>query len=359
MRINLVGGFLGSGKTTAIANAALLLTKEKVNIGIITNDQGKYLVDSHFINATQLPSSEVLSGCFCCNYNVFDDQISRLTEKYSPSVIFAESVGSCADLVATVVKPLIKFRREEKMDVTLSVFADARLLLPYLQGNQLPFSQEICYIFAMQLKEADILIVNKIDLLSLDKVDELKKALPSHFKSKRILFQNSLNSNDIRRWLSAIQEFKADAERPVLDIDYNVYGSGEEKLAWLDEEIELTSEQSISPENISDFIKEIYETICDKELPIGHLKFLITCDGKVQKISYTTLNDKENTEVLYIKGNKINLLINARIETDPAILQKIVDNAIKRLSRQVGAFISIKWKDAFKPEFPKPTHRMQ
>lgn len=48
MKLHLVGGFLGSGKTTAIINAAKKLMKDGKRVGVITNDQGRYLVDTAF-----------------------------------------------------------------------------------------------------------------------------------------------------------------------------------------------------------------------------------------------------------------------------------------------------------------------
>lgn len=45
---HLVGGFLGSGKTTAIIQACKRLLQTGQKVGVITNDQGKYLVDTAF-----------------------------------------------------------------------------------------------------------------------------------------------------------------------------------------------------------------------------------------------------------------------------------------------------------------------
>ncbi|MBI4928606.1 MAG: cobalamin biosynthesis protein, partial [Anaerolineae bacterium] len=103
MKLHLVGGFLGSGKTTAIIQAARLLMVQGQRVGVITNDQGKYLVDTAFFRLADLPAVEVTGGCFCCNYDDLDSSLEQLIAEAAPDVIFAESVGSCADLVATVV----------------------------------------------------------------------------------------------------------------------------------------------------------------------------------------------------------------------------------------------------------------
>ena len=62
MKVHLVGGFLGSGKTTAITNASVKLRDAGIIAGVVTNDQGNYLVDSRFIDSNAIPLGEVTGG---------------------------------------------------------------------------------------------------------------------------------------------------------------------------------------------------------------------------------------------------------------------------------------------------------
>jgi G3E family GTPase len=57
MKLFLIGGFLGSGKTTAIVNACQHLIKKDQRVAVITNDQGDQQVDMHLSKALayQLP----------------------------------------------------------------------------------------------------------------------------------------------------------------------------------------------------------------------------------------------------------------------------------------------------------------
>ena len=105
MTVHLVGGFLGSGKTTAIRSACELLRQRGEAASVITNDQGTLLVDTAYLRGSQ-PTREVTGGCFCCRY----DQLAELLAQArcdGTQHVFAEAVGSCADLVATVVRPLL------------------------------------------------------------------------------------------------------------------------------------------------------------------------------------------------------------------------------------------------------------
>src|SRR6185295_1222422 len=143
MKLYLIGGFLGSGKTTAIVNASRQLILENKKVAVITNDQGDQQVDSALIKSLDIPGKEVINGCFCCNYNQLDGQIQALTEDFHPDVIFAESVGTCTDLVATIAKPLAIFR--PNLEVTISVFADASMVSSLLEGTSLFIRESVRY----------------------------------------------------------------------------------------------------------------------------------------------------------------------------------------------------------------------
>ena len=160
MDLHLVGGFLGSGKTTAIIGAVRLLLAQGKRVGVVTNDQGRFLVDTAFFDATEVPTAEVAGGCFCCRYDDFVSVINTLRERERPDVVFAEAVGSCADLVATVLKPLAARGRSDIRIRSYSVFTDMRLLNRWLSGEPLPFAPNVSYIFAKQIEEAGILVIN-------------------------------------------------------------------------------------------------------------------------------------------------------------------------------------------------------
>lgn len=358
MVIHLVGGFLGSGKTTAIATACKILADNGITSSVITNDQGKCLVDSMVMHEANIPYAEVTGGCFCCNYNELDSQIDILQKDYNPSSIFAEFVGSCTDLIATVLKPLLQYRESEIEQVTFSSFVDSQLLLMHLQGKILPFNYETNYIWEKQIEEAEILIINKIDLLSQNEFESLQTLIKDLFSSKKVLFQNSLESDSIENWIEILANSEQIKEHNVIDIDYEKYGAGEANLAWLDEEIEIISTNSTSVEHTYDFIRKLSNDIVEKKFPIGHLKFFIKYNDHSSKISYTTVLDEDRHDpISFEKSGSVYLLINARIQSSPDELSKILFNNLNELKLVEGVTISEKFLSYFQPGFPNPIHR--
>jgi len=191
MKLHLVGGFLGSGKTTAIIGAARQLSAHGLRVGVVTNDQGKYLVDTAFFQAAHVPTVEVTGGCFCCNYDDLSARLGQLQASAQPDVVFAESVGSCADLVATVLRPLLALA-QGLAPASLSVFADCRLLRRRLTGAEMPFSEDVMYIFDQQIEEAGLLVVSKVDLLPAPALDDLRARVEKRYPGKPVLFHSAL-----------------------------------------------------------------------------------------------------------------------------------------------------------------------
>lgn len=353
MKINLLSGFLGSGKTTAIQHACNELIQRQQKVGVITNDQGISLVDGDFFEHLNIPGRQVINGCFCCNYNDLDKSIQSLVSTTNPDMIFAESVGSCTDIVATVLKPLQNFYPE--VQVTFSTFADVRLLKILLKGDAGIFDESVRYIYFKQLEEADIIVISKIDLIDKETLQEIQQIMNEKYGDKLLVYQNSLDPTSIQQWLHVLdnQLFK---KSPSLEIDYNIYGEGEAKLAWYDQVIEIYAPDYDAEKSAVDLIRTIYQKIYFNKWPVGHLKFLLNGEKKIS-FTYSLVEEILDT-VATKKSDSATLLINARVQTSPESLSKIMSESIKETEIKSNCEIAIKSIASFQPGFPTPTHRI-
>lgn len=362
MEIHLVGGFLGSGKTTAIINAAKSLMAQGKKVGVVTNDQGKYLVDTAFFRLASIPAVEVTGGCFCCNYDDLDKRLDLLVETAQPDVIFAESVGSCADLVATVIRPMLVYGGDRFMPASFSVFVDARLLRRRLAGQPLPFGDDVVYIFDKQLEEAGLIVVNKMDLLSEKGREEMPAQMAERFPNVKWLMQTSLTQEGVQPWLGIIGGGTPEGRRLLaasepLEIDYARYGTGEAQLAWLDEEVQLTFPEGQGRALLHGLMSRFTGELAKRNAGIGHLKFIVQSEGSEQgKISFTALESPDwESQIPDITGDRVDLLVNARVEMGAEPLQAL----FRQVLEESGMDFSIRSSAAFHPGQPKPTHRMR
>src|SRR5687767_8248735 len=106
IRFVMIGGFLGAGKTTTMGRLARAYTSRGKRVGLVTNDQAQDLVDTHALREQGFAVEEVAGACFCCKFDDLLAKVGSLEASQRPDVILAEPVGSCTDLVATVVQPL-------------------------------------------------------------------------------------------------------------------------------------------------------------------------------------------------------------------------------------------------------------
>ena len=360
MKLHLVGGFLGSGKTTAILQAARLLMGRGLRVGVVTNDQGKYLVDTAFARLASLPAVEVTGGCFCCHYDDLNLRLEELLATIRPHVVFAESVGSCADIVATVIKPLLALGGERLAPASFSVFADARLLLRRLRGQEMPFGEDVSYIFDQQIAEAGLLVINKADLLTPQTLPELERKASEAFAKKPRLLQTSLTPEGVWNWVDRIQSGKAALPAESLQMDYERYAAGEAVLAWLDQEVELRTPAGVGKERFVSAIHRLVDGLAERGAGIGHIKFLIRPESSGPdpleiKFSFPTLEEPGWEErIPDWDGERVNLLVNARAAMDARELSRLLAWALAGPDVQV----IFKEGESFHPGAPKPTHRM-
>src|SRR5438874_13492277 len=166
LRFLMIGGFLGAGKTTAIGRLARFYRGRGQRVGIVTNDQAADLVDTNSLKAQGLNVEEVAGACFCCKFDDLIGKVGALSAGERPDVILAEPVGSCTDLVATVVQPLKDLYGDRFEVGPYAVLFKPSHGLRILKGEPAGgFSPKAAYIFRKQLEEADAIVINRLDAL--------------------------------------------------------------------------------------------------------------------------------------------------------------------------------------------------
>ncbi len=311
MQLHLVTGFLGAGKTTSIINCCKHLMLQGKTVAVITNDQGKYLVDTAFIRAADIPSTEVQSGCFCSHYQDMVKQLDDLKDNVDPDIVFAEAIGSAANLVGSVMQPLIE--GSDHHPDSLSAIVDARLMLRLIKGYFLPFSDSVSSTFKAQIRESNFLIINKFDLLSKVDINTLKDELVSMYPHKRILLQSAQNNDDIINWYQAISSETVPL-LPDNHFDAKAHSLALDKLVWEEKVRDYTDENNVFPTIIRD-LETLLSKLRSQNAVIAHIKAFIEFESKNIKISITALDKtswKNELSKLYAK--KARMMLNIRVQ---------------------------------------------
>src|SRR5207302_9245605 len=113
---------------------------------------------------------------------------AQLEAHQRPDVILAEPVGSCTDLVATVVQPLKDLYGGRFVVAPYAVLFKpshgTRILRNQPAGG---FSPKAAYIFKKQLEEADAIVLNRIDELDPPLLEELTHLIGEHYPGVPLL----------------------------------------------------------------------------------------------------------------------------------------------------------------------------
>ena len=355
----MVGGFLGAGKTTALLKAAAYLTGRGRRVGLIMNDQSDALVDTALVRAQAFPVEEIAGGCFCCRFNTLTDAAAKLAAESRPDVFLAEPVGSCTDLAATVALPLRHMYADRYRVAPLSVLVDPDRALRVLGVESgRAFSPKVEYIYTKQLEEADVLVINKIDRLSPERLALLRSTLEQRFPAARVVEISARTGDGVAAWIDGLLD-DAPGGR-VLEIDYDTYAEGEALLGWLNGTATLTGSDVEADDLLKGLASKVHRDLAADGIEIAHLKLtLVPEDGQGISVVNATRTDREPELGFALDGqvDRAEITVNLRAEAEPGRLEQAVRQAFGA-SRPDGASLEIAHLERFRPGRPVPTHRM-
>src|SRR5688572_27890925 len=363
-RYIMIGGFLGAGKTTAVSRLARHLSEQGLRVGLITNDQGNQLVDTAMLASHGFPVEEISGGCFCCRFNSLMDAAKKLSTETRPDVFIAEPVGSCTDLVATVSYPLRRIYGNDFAIAPLSVLVDpirAMRVLGLAEGGR--FSEKVTYIYRKQLEEADLIVINKCDLVSAEQLARLRSALQENFQKAQLFEISARQGTGLETWFTSMTTGQQ-STRPSMAVDYELYAEGEALLGWLNATVELSAE---APFDGNVFLKlfaaAMQDRLAKQGAEIAHLKMTLDPESAIGDLAVINLvrNDyvAELSQELQDSLEAGQLILNIRAEVAPEILRNAVKESLEHCAvENPNIRATLEHLEFFQPGKPQPTHRI-
>jgi G3E family GTPase len=355
-RLIFVGGFLGAGKTSLLLQSMELLKQQGLRAVIITNDQGSDLVDTMLARSRGADVAEVTGGCFCCRFPDLLKTIQEVTDSVHPDVILAEPVGSCTDIVATVVKPLERDYPDVYEVAPFTVLVD-----PERELESFPDSMDD--LFHWQLGEADIVAISKTDLLTDEQTQQQVQHFRETYPGKQVMPLSSRTGMGIEDWLAQIMRPPA-YRRNVVPVDYIVYAEAEACLGWLNASLQLQADHPFSPQQwITNLLEDLQEDLQRLNAEIAHVKVHVYTDTAGQhqlKASLTALDRSIDWDLqdASLVTQTATAIFNARVHSTPDVLQQIVEQVVKRTAAAMQLSADVVHLECFSPAPPQPTFRL-
>ncbi len=177
IKIDIISGFLGAGKTTLIKK----LFQNGFNgekVVLIENEFGDISIDSGFLKDSGVKIKEINAGCICCSLvGDFETAIKDLVNQFHPDRIIIEpsGVGKLSDIINAVEKVKLD-------DLSLNILAtvvDGKKAKMYLKN----FGE----FFLNQIEAANTVIISKTENLSEEQIDELINIIKEHNEHANII----------------------------------------------------------------------------------------------------------------------------------------------------------------------------
>ena len=161
MKIDIISGFLGAGKTTLIQRLLKgRIASEKVVL--IENEFGEISVDTDFLKDTKVEIQELSQGCICCSLvGDFSKALKEIVDRFYPDRIIIEpsGVGKLSDVTKAVVSS--GFARELNSLVCLVDVTKAKM-----------YAKNFGEFFLDQIQSAHTIVLSRTDLASSSKISE-------------------------------------------------------------------------------------------------------------------------------------------------------------------------------------------
>ncbi len=359
LRFVMVGGFLGAGKTTTLARLGRFYSERGQRVGLVTNDQAHDLVDTNSLRAQGFPVQEVPGACFCCKFNDLLGTVEKLCESERPDVILAEPVGSCTDLVATVVQPLKDLYGQRFEVAPYPVLFKPSHGLRILRNDQdAGFSAKAAYIFKKQLEEADAIVINRIDELAPAAVDELASLVSTAHPGVPLLKLSAKTGAGFETFTELLDQQGSFGQK-ILTIDYDIYAEGEAELGWLNSSVHVSAPKPFALDDLLlDVIRRLQESLRTTGGEVAHLKVIGLGEnsfGVANLVSSTT--GPELSLPSRAQETQADVIVNARVAIDPEVLEKEVHRVVHACCDARRATPEFRKTQCLRPGRPVPTHR--
>ena len=156
----LIAGFLGAGKTTLLRHI-LQWPGDLSKTAVLVNEFGRVGIDAELLQGFQTPVVELTNGCICCTLQGdLLKAVNEILDGFHPTRLLIEATG--------VADPydLLSFLAHSKLEGRLSI----PMVLTVLDADLWEGREYFGPLFYNQIKAADLLLFNKVDLLPEDQV---------------------------------------------------------------------------------------------------------------------------------------------------------------------------------------------
>lgn len=172
MKVQIICGFLGAGKTTMLKN---LLKKETSDTAVLVNEFGELGIDGALISeGNNFNVHEMPSGCICCTLREsLVDAVKEIMDKYHPKRLIIEPSGIASPSSIILGLKGADFLEQIELAPVVGII-DLTFFIEMVNAGGVG---EIGEFFKDQIVNSDIILLNKADLVTVEEIEKCREAI--------------------------------------------------------------------------------------------------------------------------------------------------------------------------------------
>ena len=282
--VTILTGFLGAGKTTLLNH--ILSNQDGLKTAVLVNEFGEIGIDNDLVVSTSADMVELSNGCICCTINgELLEAVERILKRPEPlDYLVVETTGLADPLPVAMTFLGSELRDQTRLDSIITLIdaenCNARVIESEVGRSQIIYG--------------DILLLNKTDLVSKDRVKELEESLRSIKKDARIL--HSVKGDVPLPLLMSVGLFESDR---IANTAIHDHGDHDHSHAHHDhgDHLDIEGYTSLSFSSDGPFSLRKFQNFLDNQLP----------DSVFRAKGILWFNESEKRHVFHLAGKRFSI----------------------------------------------------
>lgn len=341
-------GFLGSGKTTTMMALTKYHTEHYGKAAMISNDLGgQSLADNKLATLAGCNASELIGECICYQTENLVDRLDKLFDQDGCELVISDIPGFGVGALDHVYHTLQKQYTDRYELAPFTVLVEPRTveLLRNDQGGDLE------YILKTQLVEADLIVLNKCDLLNIGEQEQAVAYLQEHYSRAQIIAISALTGEGLEDLSQALSQGCASMHLPDIGYGGPAFGSAMGKIAefYIQYYAAVCCNDFDGNNYLIDMAKTIQTSIREAGFEIPHLKLLAwEPEGTYGKADLLGVERPVEVSKHFEKPcTELAVMLNASAACPSTYLDEIMTNTIETTSEQYNLSLMIYKKECF------------
>lgn len=335
-------GFLGAGKTTSMLALARAVNARGGRAAILANDLGAgNIVDADFTAASEVLTTSIAGNCICYQHENLVDKLRQLVA-LGATVIFSDIPGCGIGALDHVYLQLAEKEggEFELMPFTCIVDPERMRMLMEAEGD-INLPGEMRFLLDAQMAEADLIVLNKTDLLSPAEREKRLALIRTLHPDTPVMCMSARTGEGVAEVADYLLTHSAAAQHREIGYGSEAFMAAERLLSWYNRRVYLEErgERAVDFNAvIADIFEHIRAGLAAAGANVPHLKAFAAGQGEdyvkasLIGVDYPTEFDRR----LEGRYSAVSLIINARAAADSALMAEVVDEAIDAAAQKYG-----------------------